>query len=297
MTPNEPPQRPTIAEPLAYLGVALVLLFGGLGVSMAWGSMSAPAQVGVLAAAALVLGLASMAVPVDPPAFGRVADTVATTAALLAGWGAGLGIRAADVDDTGALAIGAGVSAIGAVVASRRRGGAIPHLLGGAAGVAAVFWGLQALEVADDLLVVAVLGAGMVWWLLGTAGLVANERVAIVGGGIHVFAATVAIVAVDSAWWVSLPAVAAVGAFVWAGRSGPHLPIQRALAAGTGIAVVARLWNLIDDPALRVVVGGLSVGVALVVAAVSLTRRAAEPTTDQGPTIEGPNGDGASPEG
>lgn len=281
-SPSAATERPTIAEPLAYFGVALVLLFGGLGVTLAWGTMSALAQVAVLVAAGIVLGGASLAVPITGVAFGRIADTVATTGALLIGWAAGLGASAGGIADEHALAVGAAVAGVGGVVAHQRRHGAVPHLVAGAGLVAAVAWLLQGAEMPTDVIVVGVGTAGLAWWALGTTGVLAPARVAIGGGGLHVLGATVASVTVESAWWVTVLSVAVVGAFAWAGRGGPDAALQRALAASTAIAVVARIWVLIDDPALRAVVGGLSVGVGLVVGAVALTRRNGDTGTADG---------------
>lgn len=266
-------ERPTIAEPLAYFGVLLVLLFGGLGVTLAWGTLSAFAQVAVLAAAGAVLAGSSLVVPLTGVAFGRIADTVATSAVLLLGWASGLGAHAGGVAEDHALAIGAAVAGVGGLVALQRRRGALPHLVAGAGLVAAVYWVLRGVDAAVDVLVVGVGAAGLAWWLLGVVGVLTPSRVAIAGGGLHVLAATVASVTVESAWWVTVLSALVVGVFVWAGRSGPDAAVQRALAAATAIAVVARIWVLIDDPALRAVVGGLSVGVGMVVAAVALTRR------------------------
>jgi uncharacterized membrane protein HdeD (DUF308 family) len=53
---------------------------------------------------------------------------------------------------------------------------------------------------------------------------------------------------------------------------------HRALATATGLLAVAKAGLLIDDPALRLVVVGLVIGVALVVAATAIARRSRPPT-------------------
>ncbi len=268
------------AEPLAYVGAAMALGFGALGVVLAWDRMAAMTQVLVLAAAALVLAAASLITPVRLPAFGRVADVSASTGAVLAGWAAGLATHTLGATVPLALAVGALVGALAAGVAHLRRHGTLPHVVAGTGVVGAAVWlgvdfGAEA-AIAGTIAIAVGLG----WWALGLAEVVVPVRAAVVGAGLNVIGGAAITLAAEEAWPL-LAVVVATLLFAGAALRDLEPVAHRALATATGLLAVAKAGLLIDDPALRLVVVGLAIGVALVVAATTIARRS-RPTVDGG---------------
>lgn len=266
------PNRPDAAEPLAYVGSALVLAFGALGVALTWDRMSAGTQVVVLGVAALVVAVAALLIPTVPVGLGRAADVGAASAAVLAGWAAGLGASTLGADVPRSLAIGATVGGAAGGAAWLRRRGAVPHVVAGAGAVGALVWLAVDLDLSHEVVVLVGLVAGLAWWSLGVASFVHPPRVALVAGGVHAFGAATAALAFDAAWLLA-PIVVAVAAFAVASMQTDEVAIHRSLAVATGLVAVAKLGLLIDDPVLRFVVAGMGVGVALVVAAATVARR------------------------
>jgi hypothetical protein len=271
------------AEPLAYLGTGIVLFFAALGVAMAWDGMSAVTQVLVLGAAALVLVVVSLATPIAPVGAGRVADTAATTAAVLAGWAAGLFAHSAGVVMEQALAIGAIVGAVAAGAAHLRRRGALPHVVAGTGLIGAATWLAVDLDVSVGSVSVVVLVLGLLWWGLGVGGFVEPTRAAMVGGAVHIFAGAAGTLADEASW--PLLAVIVGGLFLaYASMQGIEPVINRSFAVAVGVVGVAKLGLLIEDPVLRIIVAGIAVGVALVTAGSMLFRRRSAP---DGPSVAG----------
>jgi hypothetical protein len=239
-------------------------------------------QVLVLAAAGLVLAAASLITPVRRPAFGRVADVSASTGAVLAGWAAGLAAHTLGAEVPRALAVGAAVGAVAAGVAHLRRRGALPHVVAGTGVVGATVWlgvdlGAEA-AIAGTIAIVVGLG----WWALGLAGIVVPVRAAVVGAGLNVIGGAAITLAAEEAWPV-LAVVVATLLFAGAALSDLEPVANRALATATGLVAVAKAGLLIDDPALRLVVVGLAIGVALVVAATAIARRSREAPAESSP--------------
>ncbi|MEX1281066.1 MAG: hypothetical protein AB1Z55_10130, partial [Acidimicrobiia bacterium] len=260
------------AEPLAYVGAAMALGFGALGVVLAWDRMAAMTQVLVLAAAALVLAAASLITPVRLPAFGRVADVSASTGAVLVGWAAGLAAHTLGAEVPRALAVGALVGAAAAGAAHLRRNGTLPHVVAGTGVVGAAVWFGVDLGAEAALAGTIAVAVGLAWWGLGLVEVVVPVRAAVVGAGLNVFGGAAITLAAEEAWPL-LPVVVATILFAGAALRDLEPVAHRALATATGLLAVAKAGLLIDDPALRLVVVGLAIGVALVVAATAIARR------------------------
>lgn len=274
------------AEPLVYLGTGIVLFFGAIGVAFAWDGMTAVTQVLVLGAAALVLAVVSLGTPVLPVAAGRVADTAATTAAVLVGWAAGLFAHSASGDVERSLAIGAASGAIAAGVAHVRRRGALPHVVAGTGVVGAATWFLIDLDTSPAVVATAVIVVGLLWWGLGVAEFVQPTRAAVVGGAAHVFLGSAGTLA-DEASWPLLAVIVAGLLLAYASMQGVDSVVNRSFAVAVGVVGVAKLGLLIEDPVLRIVVAGIAVGVALVTAGSMLLRRRTAPEAPSVP-VEAP---------
>jgi hypothetical protein len=171
---------------------------------------------------------------------------------------------------------------VAAAIAHLRRRGTLPHVVAGTGLVGAAVWLGVDVGAEAALAGTIAIAAGLGWWALGLSEIVVPIRAAVVGAGLNVIGGAAITLAAEEAWPL-LAVVVATLLFAGAALREVEPVAHRALATATGLLAVAKAGLLIDDPALRLVVVGLAIGVALVVAATAIARKG-RPTAD----AEGP---------
>lgn len=217
---------PKLIEVVAYLGAALVLAAAVLFLRQSWQDLSKAGQVGVLAGAALALGIAGLVAGPRPPGAGdqirrRLGGTLLAGSALAAGFAAGVAVDAwSDASPSGIDLpglTGAGVTAVLSAIAYRRIRTALGLLgiLGGTVlavgNVASALAADEPLSVGCSLFVVAGL------WLFATeAGMFAEPMVArALGVAVALLGSQVASFTGNSSWVGYLLSLVLAGAGVW----------------------------------------------------------------------------------